>query len=402
MSFFVPNLKFAPLIYLNTTMKKILLIIFLLPFLGFGQCPLTGSYTISSSQNWTAISGISTCSSALVTANSTFNGNVSISYSGSSNNLTFNVNNLIINGNLVISSTANGNVFTVAANTTLTIIGDLGDPANNNISYQLGNGAVLIVTGTIYGRNGNTIGGSGGTVSAGGVNFSPGDLECVTGDCPKLNITTCTDTGSACSVNNNNICTTSYGGTVNSNQSSCLSSFDPTLLTVSGFTGSVLRWEKSTNGGTSWVGVNNTGSTYDPSSISTTTMYRAVVLNTSSTSCISYSTSATATVSAPAPTTPGAITGTATQCPSLTGQIYSITAVANATSYSWTVPTGWSVTAGASTNAITVTSGTSGQNGNITVTASNSCGTSTSQILAVTVRPVFTSGTISSTAFLST
>src|ERR1035437_5069477 len=44
------------------------------------------------------------------------------------------------------------------------------------------------------------------------------------------------------------------------------------------------------------------------------------------------------------PATPGAISGTATQCGGLTGQIYSITAVTGATTYTWTVPTGWSVT----------------------------------------------------------
>jgi hypothetical protein len=87
------------------------------------------------------------------------------------------------------------------------------------------------------------------------------------------------------------------------------------------------------------------------------------------------------------PTQPGAITGTATQCPGLTGQSYSITAVPNANSYTWTVPAGWTITGGMGTSAITVTSGSAGQNGNITVTATNTCGTSISQLLAVTVNP---------------
>ncbi|WKL44908.1 hypothetical protein [Flavobacterium sp. ZE23DGlu08] len=101
----------------------------------------------------------------------------------------------------------------------------------------------------------------------------------------------------------------------------------------------------------------------------------------------SASASLAVTVSPATPATPGAITGTVTQCPALTGQIYSITAVPNTTTYTWTVPTGWSITAGAGTNSITVTSGNTGQNGNISVTATNSCGTSSARTLAVTVSP---------------
>ena len=101
--------------------------------------------------------------------------------------------------------------------------------------------------------------------------------------------------------------------------------------------------------------------------------------NCSPGSCVSI----TVNVNPPAPATPGIITGTVAQCPNVTNLPYSIAAVANATSYTWTVPTGWVITAGASTNAITVTSGAFGQNGNITVTASNSCGTSAAALLAV-------------------
>ena len=93
------------------------------------------------------------------------------------------------------------------------------------------------------------------------------------------------------------------------------------------------------------------------------------------------------TVDPGTPATPGTITGTTPQCPGLTGQTYSIAAVTNATTYTWSVPTGWNITAGAGTTSITVTSGNSGQNGDITVTAGNSCGTSAASTLAVTVDP---------------
>ncbi len=87
----------------------------------------------------------------------------------------------------------------------------------------------------------------------------------------------------------------------------------------------------------------------------------------------------------PSPSTPDAIVGLATQCPSTASQTYSINAVPNATSYNWTVPTGWTISSGQGTENITVVAGTSGENGNITVTAGNSCGTSPASILAVTV-----------------
>ncbi len=95
--------------------------------------------------------------------------------------------------------------------------------------------------------------------------------------------------------------------------------------------------------------------------------------------------SATVTVRPEAPATPGAITGNVLVLPASMGNVYSIAAVANATTYTWTVPTGWTITAGQGTTSVTVTSGTATQDGNITVTAVNDCGTSAASILAVLV-----------------
>jgi hypothetical protein len=93
------------------------------------------------------------------------------------------------------------------------------------------------------------------------------------------------------------------------------------------------------------------------------------------------------TVSPGTPATPGTIAGSTPVCPGITGLVYTITSVATASSYNWTVPTGWTITGGTGTNSITVTAGAAGQNGNITVTATNSCGTSTAQSLPVVVSP---------------
>ncbi|MFM9006908.1 MAG: MopE-related protein, partial [Flavobacteriales bacterium] len=95
------------------------------------------------------------------------------------------------------------------------------------------------------------------------------------------------------------------------------------------------------------------------------------------------------TVNPGTPAQPGTISGLAAQCPVTGGQIYSVSSVANATSYSWVVPTGWAITSGAGTNTITVSTGTAGQNGAVRVSASNSCGSSniTNYAVVVNARP---------------
>jgi hypothetical protein len=90
----------------------------------------------------------------------------------------------------------------------------------------------------------------------------------------------------------------------------------------------------------------------------------------------------TVTVCLP-PAQPGTIDGPTSVTSGATGQIYSVEAVSGATSYEWTLPSGWNVTAGTTTRSITVTAGTSGRS--ISVKAKNSCGSSAEQILAVTV-----------------
>ena len=86
-----------------------------------------------------------------------------------------------------------------------------------------------------------------------------------------------------------------------------------------------------------------------------------------------------------APSAPLAINGTAVQCAGLINQVYSVTSQAEVTSYNWTVPAGWTIVSGAGTNAITVTTGAVGQNGNISVSCTNSCGTSVAKTIAVSV-----------------
>jgi hypothetical protein len=67
--------------------------------------------------------------------------------------------------------------------------------------------------------------------------------------------------------------------------------------------------------------------------------------------------------------------------------IYSVAAVPTVTTYNWTLPIGWSIVSGVGTNVITVNVAYTAQSGNITVTGTNSCGSTTTSSLAVTVTP---------------
>jgi hypothetical protein len=111
-------------------------------------------------------------------------------------------------------------------------------------------------------------------------------------------------------------------------------------------------------------------------------------INLNGTSLAPYSYNVTS-----APAQPGPISGTTAQCP-LGSQVYSVTTVSGATSYTWTVPNGWSITSGQGTNSITATAGIIGQNGDISVVANNTCGSSATKQLAVTVVAPTTTPTV--------
>jgi len=84
-----------------------------------------------------------------------------------------------------------------------------------------------------------------------------------------------------------------------------------------------------------------------------------------------------------APSQPSAISGSGTVCSGNTPS-YSVAAVAGATSYTWSLPGGWTGTS--TTNIITTTA--SATSGNMSVTAGNACGSSPAQTLSVTVNTI--------------
>ena len=143
-----------------------------------------------------------------------------------------------------------------------------------------------------------------------------------------------------------------------------------------------------TNGGASpsyqWKLNNNnvgTGSTYTNAALANGDVLYVVL--TSNASCVTTSTANstnTTMVVNSIPITPVAISGNTTVCSGTTAT-YSVSAVSGATSYTWTLPSGWSGTS--TTSSITATANSTA--GNVTVTANSSCGSSTAQSVAISI-----------------
>jgi len=88
------------------------------------------------------------------------------------------------------------------------------------------------------------------------------------------------------------------------------------------------------------------------------------------------------------PDAAGSISGPAVVCAGATEIGYSVNAIANATSYVWTIPSGATITAGDGTNAITVDFSPTATSGNIVVHGTNYCGDGATATKAVTVDPL--------------
>jgi phage-related protein len=126
--------------------------------------------------------------------------------------------------------------------------------------------------------------------------------------------------------------------------------------------------------------VGNNASTYSSTSLNNNDVITVVI--TSNASCLSTTTANSSNTSitvSNVPNQPGSISGSSTFCSGVS-QLYSVAAVNGATSYTWTLPNGWTGTS--TSNSITATP--SSFPGNITVTANNSCGASAIQTLSVT------------------
>jgi hypothetical protein len=168
-------------------------------------------------------------------------------------------------------------------------------------------------------------------------------------------------------------------GDVIANYNSTSVSFEYGLTTAYGST--VVAFPASvTGGGTSTAIGNITGLT-----MNTTYHFRILGTNIQGTT---YGNDLTFTTTCPAPGAAGVINGPVNVCINGSGYVYTVPAIPNATSYSWNLPSGATITSGVNTNSITVSYSGTAVSGDITVFGTSACGVgSSSPALAVSIIP---------------
>jgi gliding motility-associated-like protein len=101
----------------------------------------------------------------------------------------------------------------------------------------------------------------------------------------------------------------SVGGTVAGGTNVCVTG-NSGVLTLSGHTGDVLRWEYSVDGGSTWINISNTTTTQSYNNLTVPTLYRAVVQNGTCT----IATSSVASMTINPATVGGTVAPSATVC----------------------------------------------------------------------------------------
>ncbi len=180
------------------------------------------------------------------------------------------------------------------------------------------------------------------------------------------------------SASNVDVSSATLNGTVNAKNNTAAVSFEYGLTTAYGNT--VNATPATVNGNTVTPVLANLSSLL----LTTTYHFRVVATNVGGTS---YGNDMTFTTGCIPPAAAGLITGSATVCQGTTAVAYSVPAIANATSYVWTLPAGATIASGSGTNSITVDFSTSAVSGNISVNGANDCSNGVAASLAVTVNP---------------
>jgi gliding motility-associated-like protein len=193
-------------------------------------------------------------------------------------------------------------------------------------------------------------------------------------------------------------------GTISGGGISVCSNINAGSLSLTGHTGSILRWESSANGFSTIANITNTASTQLFTNISATTQYRAVVqLGT----CAIVTTAPVTITIKPLPVI-GAISGPCAMARDSV-KTFLVAPVANATGYIWQLPSGWTgssttnsidVKAGATTGMITVTAVNSGCSG-ISSTASMPVTIIDYAKVTITATPTISAGNLTSTMLVS-
>jgi len=145
------------------------------------------------------------------------------------------------------------------------------------------------------------------------------------------------------------------------------------------------------SGATSYVWTLPTGATGISTTNSISVNYSSIAVSGNITvnghnACGDGITSTLAIIVNPLPENAGTITGSVTICQGQNSVSYTLPAIANATSYVWTLPTGAIGTS--TTNSISVNYDATAVSGNITVKGQNDCGDGVASTLAIIVNPL--------------
>jgi hypothetical protein len=183
--------------------------------------------------------------------------------------------------------------------------------------------------------------------------------------------TPCTGTPSSPNITSSAI---SIASPICSGATATINAVDPNFPTIGGIT---YQWEESSSASGPWTpvttGTGGTTLSYTTAALSASAYYRMGALCVAS-GVTAYTSSYLVPVGAPQP---GTITGPGSFCPG-DDATYSVTNVTG-TTYTWTIPSGWSGTS--TSNSITVTPGSTA--GTISVTATDACGTSIPRTLNI-------------------
>ena len=186
-------------------------------------------------------------------------------------------------------------------------------------------------------------------------------------------------------------CETQYGnvsvgtdpspsGNISGPTTSCVGDTETYTSSVSNCSGCSYSWSVL-SGGSVQGNSSNSSANINWTSTGSHTVQLIITNAASCPTTLTYNVNVEAT-----PAQPGAITGDINPCETST-QTYSISAVANADSYTWTVPSGWTINSGQGTTSINVTVGSA--SGQVCVSATNTnCGTSPQRCISVTPQNV--------------
>jgi len=185
----------------------------------------------------------------------------------------------------------------------------------------------------------------------------------------------------------------SVGGTVTGGTNVCVSGNAGTL-TLAGHTGSILNWESSTDGGSTWVSISNTTTSQSYNNVLVATSYRAVVQNGT---CASANSSSTALTIDPA-TVAGTVGASATRCSGSSGSLTLSGKTGSVLNWESSIDAGvtWTAIANVTTTqAYTALTTTTRYRARV---QSGSCASATSSTATITINPTSVGGTLAPAA----